>query len=263
VIIIDPESEYKYLSDTVGGTYINISIGSDQHINPFDLPAPQEGESWSDVFRSHVLSLSGLIKLLMGGSITPEEDSLPKDITVTIKSEKDSSPRTITSVIKEITVGKGYKGSYTAKLETGDVISSMASEQVISMTINGVTYDKEQEKKVYNQKPAIDENAAKTLFTQFSALSKDDIIKITSTENRFNQTFKVLNTEIVHAPFKQCKITVQKADGNGPVAHFLSRRDSGIISKCEVQNMEEEEIVEEEVETSTIVSEPEETEINL
>lgn len=191
------------------------------------------------------------------------KDSLPKDITVTIKSEKDSSPRTITSIIKEITVGKGYKGSYTAKLETGDVISSMASEQVISMTINGVTYDKEQEKKVYNQKPAIDENAAKTLFTQFSALSKDDIIKITSTENRFNQTFKVLNTEIVHAPFKQCKITVQKADGNGPVAHFLSRRDSGIISKCEVQNMEEEEIVEEEVETSTIVSEPEETEINL
>jgi type IV secretory pathway VirB4 component len=76
VIIIDPESEYKYLSDTVGGTYINISIGSDQHINPFDLPAPQEGESWSDVFRSHVLSLSGLIKLLMGGSITPEEDSI-------------------------------------------------------------------------------------------------------------------------------------------------------------------------------------------
>lgn len=191
------------------------------------------------------------------------KDSLPKDITVTIKSEKDSSPRTITSIIKEITVGKGYKGSYTAKLETGDVISSMASEQVISMTINGVTYDKEQEKKVYNQKPAIDENAAKTLFTQFSALSKDDIIKITSTENRFNQTFKVLNAEIVHAPFKQCKITVQKADGNGPVAHFLSRRDSGIISKCEVQNMEEEEIVEEVAESTTITSEPEETEINL
>ncbi|HNC55247.1 MAG TPA: hypothetical protein PLP33_07375 [Leptospiraceae bacterium] len=191
------------------------------------------------------------------------KDSLPKDITVIIKSEKDSSPKTITSVIKEITVGKGYKGSYTAKLETGDIITSMASEQVISMTIDGTTFDKEQEKKVYNQKPAVDENAAKTLFTQFSALSKDDIIKITSTENRFNQTFKVLNTEIVHAPFKQCKITVQKSDGNGPVAHFLSRRDSGIISKCEVQNMEEEEIFEEEVETSTIVSEPEETEINL
>src|SRR3989338_1070668 len=42
VIIIDPEREYKHLSDAVGGTYINISLSSDSKINPFDLRAVGE-----------------------------------------------------------------------------------------------------------------------------------------------------------------------------------------------------------------------------
>ncbi|MEK9208659.1 MAG: DUF87 domain-containing protein, partial [Patescibacteria group bacterium] len=76
VLVIDPEDEYKYLSDTVGGTNIKISINSDQHINPFDLPTPKDEESWADVFNSHILNLGGLIKLLMGGNLTPEEESM-------------------------------------------------------------------------------------------------------------------------------------------------------------------------------------------
>ncbi len=92
VITIDPEAEYKYLSDTVGGTYINISIGSDQHINPFDLPVPQDEETWSDVFRSHVLSLSGLIKLLMRDAVTPEEDSILDQAITQSYAIKDITP---------------------------------------------------------------------------------------------------------------------------------------------------------------------------
>jgi conjugal transfer ATP-binding protein TraC len=34
VIVIDPENEYKTLTDKVGGSYINISINSQNHINP-------------------------------------------------------------------------------------------------------------------------------------------------------------------------------------------------------------------------------------
>ena len=45
VIIIDPENEYKHLSDAVGGTYLNISLNSDFRINPFDLPAGLEDET--------------------------------------------------------------------------------------------------------------------------------------------------------------------------------------------------------------------------
>jgi len=38
VIIIDPENEYKPLVDTVGGSYLNVSLNANQRINPFDLP---------------------------------------------------------------------------------------------------------------------------------------------------------------------------------------------------------------------------------
>lgn len=40
VIVIDPENEYKALVDTVGGSYLNINLNSNERINPFDLPRP-------------------------------------------------------------------------------------------------------------------------------------------------------------------------------------------------------------------------------
>lgn len=50
VIVIDPEMEYKHLSDAVGGTYINVSLGSETRINPFDLPrSTRKDEKTSDI----------------------------------------------------------------------------------------------------------------------------------------------------------------------------------------------------------------------
>lgn len=92
VLIIDPENEYKYLSDTVGGTNVKISINSDQHINPFDLPTPKDEESWEDAFNSHILNLSGLIKLIMGGGLTPEEESILDQALVQTYGIKDIVP---------------------------------------------------------------------------------------------------------------------------------------------------------------------------
>lgn len=75
VIVIDPENEYKYLCDTVGGSFMKISLTSPNHINPFDLPVPLPDESPSDVLRTNIANLSGLLKTMLG-SLTPEEDSL-------------------------------------------------------------------------------------------------------------------------------------------------------------------------------------------
>jgi len=94
VLAIDPENEYQFLSDTVGGTNIKISINSDQHINPFDLPTPLDEESWSDAFNSHVLNLAGLIKLIMGGGLTPEEESLLDQGLIQTYAIKDIVPDT-------------------------------------------------------------------------------------------------------------------------------------------------------------------------
>lgn len=75
VIVIDPEREYEYLASAVGGRYFNISLTSNDHINPFDLPKPREDESPSSVLRSHVVSLVGLFRIMLGG-LSPEEDAL-------------------------------------------------------------------------------------------------------------------------------------------------------------------------------------------
>ncbi len=75
VIIIDPEKEYEYLAESVGGRYFNISLTSDHHINPFDLPAPNEDESHSEVLRSNIIGLVGLFRVMLGG-LTPEEDAI-------------------------------------------------------------------------------------------------------------------------------------------------------------------------------------------
>jgi type IV secretory pathway VirB4 component len=55
VIVIDPESEYEYLANAVGGRFFNISLSSENHINPFDLPPPREDESPADILRSDMV----------------------------------------------------------------------------------------------------------------------------------------------------------------------------------------------------------------
>ena len=75
VIVIDPEDEYKNLANAVGGSYFKISLTSPNHINPLDIPIIPEGEDPADVFKSHVLNLTGLLRLMLG-SITPEQDAL-------------------------------------------------------------------------------------------------------------------------------------------------------------------------------------------
>src|SRR6185369_6950940 len=75
VIVIDPEKEYLYLAESTGGKYFNISLNSEHHINPFELPTPSEGESFSNVLRSNIINLVGLFRIMMGG-LTPEEDAI-------------------------------------------------------------------------------------------------------------------------------------------------------------------------------------------
>lgn len=75
VIVIDPEKEYEYLADAVGGRYFNISLNSEHHINPFELSVPGEGESFANVLRSNIINLVGLFRIMMGG-LTPEEDAI-------------------------------------------------------------------------------------------------------------------------------------------------------------------------------------------
>lgn len=75
VLVIDPENEYENLAAAVGGSFFKISLASEHHINPFDIPIIPEGEDPGDVLRSHIVNLAGLLKLMLG-QITPEEDAI-------------------------------------------------------------------------------------------------------------------------------------------------------------------------------------------
>ncbi|MDQ3089729.1 MAG: DUF87 domain-containing protein [bacterium] len=75
VIVIDPEREYEYMAEATGGRYFKISLNSEHHINPFDLPIPGPEEAAANVLRSNIINLVGLFRLMMGG-LTAEEDAI-------------------------------------------------------------------------------------------------------------------------------------------------------------------------------------------
>ena len=91
VIVIDPENEYKYLAEAVGGRYFSISLSSDHHINPFDLPIPTADETAADVIRRNVIELVGLFRLMLGG-LSPEEDAIVDRAITETYALKDITP---------------------------------------------------------------------------------------------------------------------------------------------------------------------------
>jgi conjugal transfer ATP-binding protein TraC len=91
VIVIDPEKEYEYMAEATGGKYFNISLNSEHHINPFDLPVPREDESAADVLRSNIINLVGLFRIMLGG-LTQEEDALVDRAITETYALKDITP---------------------------------------------------------------------------------------------------------------------------------------------------------------------------
>ncbi len=77
VIVIDPENEYEALAQTVGGSYLKVSLTSDRRINPFDLPVPLQDEELQpgDLLRANIINLHGLLKIMLGG-VTPLEEGI-------------------------------------------------------------------------------------------------------------------------------------------------------------------------------------------
>jgi len=83
VICLDPENEYEYMADAVGGRYFKISLNSEHHINPFDLPTIGPDESAANVLRSNIINLVGLFRLMMGGLSAEEDAIIDRAITET------------------------------------------------------------------------------------------------------------------------------------------------------------------------------------
>lgn len=124
VIIIDPENEYQYLAETVGGTFVRISLTSQHHINPFDLPPAIRDESPDDIIKEAILNLEGLVHLLIG-KLTAEEDAIIERALIETYASKDITAKSDFTKIEmptfadfhQILAGMDGAGSLAKRLE--------------------------------------------------------------------------------------------------------------------------------------------------
>jgi type IV secretory pathway VirB4 component len=99
VIIIDPENEYQYLANTIGGTFFKMSLSSPNHINPFDLPPALKDETPGDTIRTQVLTLVGLLRIMFKGITPDEEGLLDKAISETYAARDITAQADLSKVI--------------------------------------------------------------------------------------------------------------------------------------------------------------------
>ena len=89
VIVIDPEREYKLLTESVDGTYIKLSAKSKEKVNPFDLATTFH--SRSDL-SEHAQDLTEVISLMAEGLSAREKAAVDKAILKIYATTKHSQP---------------------------------------------------------------------------------------------------------------------------------------------------------------------------
>jgi conjugal transfer ATP-binding protein TraC len=68
-VVIDPENEYTRLASAVGGQVIRLATSSSDKINPFDLPAPGDGNA--DALEEKLESMLTFVELLVADPAHP------------------------------------------------------------------------------------------------------------------------------------------------------------------------------------------------
>lgn len=89
VIVIDPEREYKRLTESVGGTYIKISATSKEKVNPFDLATTFHD---IDDLSEHAQDLTEVIGLMAEGLTSREKAAVDKAILKIYKDTNGKQP---------------------------------------------------------------------------------------------------------------------------------------------------------------------------
>lgn len=89
VIVIDPEREYKMLTKSVGGTYIKLSAGSKDKINPFDLATTFHKAS---DLSEHAQDLTEVVSLMAEGLSPREKAAVDKAILRIYKQAGSTMP---------------------------------------------------------------------------------------------------------------------------------------------------------------------------
>lgn len=73
VIVLDPENEYQSIAEVYGGSFIPISLRSEHHINPFDMPPLLKDEDPSEVYKEKLNDIVGLLQVIVKREFSAEE----------------------------------------------------------------------------------------------------------------------------------------------------------------------------------------------
>lgn len=156
IIIIDPEKEFDRLCKAVGGEYISFSQDGADKLNPFELSGLFTEEE--DELRFKIRSVSGLIKMMLGGEMTGEEAAILDRALILTYQEKGITPDISTHANEPPLLEDLYK-----------ILNAMSEEEAHSMARRTERFLKGSSAGVFNERSSID------IHNRFTAFSIRDL----------------------------------------------------------------------------------------
>ena len=138
VIVIDPEREYKRLTESVNGTYIKLSAKSKQKVNPFDLATTFH--TTSDL-SEHAQDLTEVISLMAEGLSSREKAAVDKAILKIYKKAKGSQPLLEDLYAEVHKLGQGKLCERLEKYITGSLADVFNAQTNINLDNRLVIFD--------------------------------------------------------------------------------------------------------------------------
>lgn len=161
IIIIDPEKEYEKLCKTIGGEYISFSQDGAQKLNPFELSGFQSEDE--DELRFKLLSSSGLVRMMLGGTLTPEEAAILDRAMILTYKEKGITPDPSTHTKEPPLLEDLYK-----------ILNSMAEDEAHSMAVRLEKFVRGSAAGVFDQRSTVN---LQNTFTVFSIRDLTDELR--------------------------------------------------------------------------------------
>lgn len=152
IIIIDPEKEFDRLCAAVGGDYISFSQDAGQKLNPFELSGVYSQDE--DELRFKILSVSGLVKIMLGGTVTAEEAAILDRALILTYKEKGITPDPATHSNEPPLLEDLYK-----------ILNAMAEEEAHSMARRLERYLRGSAAGVFDQKTSVNIHNTFTVFS--------------------------------------------------------------------------------------------------
>lgn len=138
VIVIDPEREYKLLSESVQGAYIKLSTNSKQKINPFDISA--KSTKVADL-SEHIQDLTEIISLMAEGLNPAEKAATDKALLKMYRKAGKKQP-ILGDLYRELKTLKQTKlCQRLEKYITGSLANVFNAQSNISLSNRLVVFD--------------------------------------------------------------------------------------------------------------------------